>query len=265
MMNQTRLKMVCALMCVLWLALGGTLPAQAATPSGGALAQATAQGVTQAALPVRLVIPSLEIDAPIEAVGQDDNAVMAAPSSVATVAWYNLGPRPGENGNAVIAGHYDDVKGKPAVFWELDELKAGDEIIVRFRDASEQRFEVMTVETYDTDEAPLERIFGVDFERDLNLITCDGQWNAQSKLYERRLVVYTRLIRDGTAEIVPAIRVKPAAAGREETVAVSVAQVANGESVDDATQTNTPSTIPIPPSPRTTHARQDGGQPLATR
>ena len=255
MMKQTRLKMVCAWVFVLWLTLGGNYPAQAAAPVVGALSQVASQSATQIAQPRRLLIPSLEIDAPIEAVGQDESDVMAAPSTIEKVAWYNLGPRPGENGNAVIAGHYDDVKGKAAVFWDLGKLKAGDEVIVRFSDESAKRFEVMTVETYDTDEAPLERIFGVDFERDLNLITCDGQWNAQSKLYERRLVVYTRLIREGTTNAVP----------EDSTVATtSAAQGTNVEYADDATQTHTPSTLPLAPSPRTGHARQNSGQPLAT-
>jgi LPXTG-site transpeptidase (sortase) family protein len=190
--------------------------------------------------PTHLLIPSLEIDAPIEAVGQDDNGMMAAPSRIERVAWYSPGSVPRETGNAVMAGHLDDVRGKPAVFWRLDEVEPGDEIIVHYSDKSEKHFEVITVESYDADAAPLERIFGVDFERDLNLITCDGQWNAQSKLYERRLVVYSRLIRHSTTNIVP------------ESSTVATTALANTAA------------LPISQSPRTAQTRQDHGQPFAT-
>jgi sortase (surface protein transpeptidase) len=178
------------MVCVVWVALGGTAPAHAAAPPTGAFAQDNQ--------PTRLIIPALEVDATIEAVGQDDDGLMALPSSVATVAWYMRGPKPGETGNAVMAGHLDDVKGRPAIFWALDELEPGDEIVVRFGDKQEKRFEVMGLETYDADAAPLTRIFGVDFERDLNLITCNGAWDAQGNVYEERLVVYARLIRNDT-------------------------------------------------------------------
>jgi LPXTG-site transpeptidase (sortase) family protein len=154
---------------------------------------------------------------------------------VEEVAWYNLGPQPGEPGNAVIAGHLDDYRGRPAVFWRLDELQPGDEILVRFSDDHEVRFAVMTVEAHDADAAPMERIFGVDFERDLNLITCDGEWNAQSKLYEKRLVVYARRVREEVE--------------REEI-----------EEVDEPAQARPASSISAPPSSRPLHTRQNRKQ-----
>src|SRR5215207_5505719 len=129
---KTRRQFVYAIVCLLWLALGRIQPAQAAVP----LVEAVAQEI----VPARLIIPSLEINAPIEAVGQDEEMSMAAPSSVETVAWYNVGPQPGEPGNAVMAGHLDDMRGRPAVFWRLDELQPGDEIIVRFSNKEEFRF-----------------------------------------------------------------------------------------------------------------------------
>jgi hypothetical protein len=47
------------------------------------------QALAQEVQPVRLLIPRLEIDAPIEAVGQDADERMAAPSTVEQVAWYS--------------------------------------------------------------------------------------------------------------------------------------------------------------------------------
>ncbi len=52
---------------------------------------------------------------------------MGVPDNGHDVAWFKLGARPGEEGNAVIAGHVDDQKG-PAIFYHLDKLTKGDEI-----------------------------------------------------------------------------------------------------------------------------------------
>jgi hypothetical protein len=158
-----------------------------------------------------------------------------------------------------MAGHLDDVYGRPAVFWHLDELKAGDEIVVRFADASEKRFAVMTVESYDADAAPMERIFGVDFERDLNLITCDGAWNAQNKLYEKRLVVYARLIRDTTASVAPQDFTKND--GTASYSAITEVTLASG---NDATQASPTPTFPITSSPGTAYAWQNRVKPAAS-
>ena len=223
LMQQHSYHLLVALVCALGLVVGVNHSAQATAPSVEATSESRQAN--------RLIVPALEIDAPIEAVGQDDEGLMAAPSDVESVAWYNLGPNPGELGNAVMAGHLDNVRGQPAVFWRLDELKAGDEIIVRFDDESEKRFEVMSVESYNADEAPLTRIFGVDFERDLNLITCDGNWNRQNKLYDKRLVVYARLIHESNA----------------------------------ATESNTSSTLPTAATTWSIHSRQNRQQSLTTR
>jgi sortase A len=223
LLQQHSCRFIVALVCALGLVVGVQHSAQATAP--------TVAVTSESRQVSRLIIPTLEIDAPVEGVGQDDEGLMAAPSTVESVAWYNLGPNPGELGNAVMAGHLDNVKGDPAVFWRLDELKAGDEIIVRFDDESEKRFEVMSVESYEADEAPLTRIFGIDFERDLNLITCDGDWNTKNKLYDKRLVVYARLIPESNAP----------------------------------TESNTTSTLPTPPSTRSIHSWQNRQQSLTTR
>src|ERR1700692_3220805 len=68
--------------------------------------------------PARLRIPNLQIDAPIIYVGQTASGVMDAPVSKAihspywtSVFWYDQGAAPGQEGNAVIAGHVDRVGG----------------------------------------------------------------------------------------------------------------------------------------------------------
>ncbi len=66
--------------------------------------------------PVKIKVPKIDIEADIESVALDDHGRMDVPQNVLNVAWYNLGVKPGQKGNAVFAGHYDKPDGSPAVF-----------------------------------------------------------------------------------------------------------------------------------------------------
>src|SRR5256885_16335876 len=65
-----------------------------------------------------------------EAIGVDRSGAMSPPHNYFDVGWYNLGPVPGDPGDAVIDGHagYPD---QPLVFGRLGKLRAGDRIVVR--------------------------------------------------------------------------------------------------------------------------------------
>src|SRR5258708_677174 len=54
----------------------------------------------------RVVIPRIGVDAAIEPVGRDSLVAMSSPSSLDTVGWFNLRPKPGEAGDAVLDGHF---------------------------------------------------------------------------------------------------------------------------------------------------------------
>lgn len=115
---------------------------------------------------------------------------MDVPSKVENVAWYKLGYRPGERGSAVIAGHLDTVTGAPAVFWNLEKLKSGDEVFVQGLDGVKRRFIVDSSTRYPYDEAPIQQIFGPADAPRLALITCVGQWDRANGNYSHRAAVY---------------------------------------------------------------------------
>lgn len=142
-------------------------------------------------LPVRLKIPAIAVDAAVEYVGKTPDGAMDAPQDYNNTAWYRLGPRPGEVGNAAIDGHVDSTTG-PAVFWNLRTLQRGDAIIVTGDDGVERQFVVIVAETYARAEMPLERVFGPTAEVRLNLITCDATsaFDRTRGEYARNLVVY---------------------------------------------------------------------------
>ncbi|MBX3052244.1 MAG: class F sortase [Caldilineaceae bacterium] len=146
------------------------------------------------AVPVRLRIPAIGVDATIEPVGQDRNGRMDTPSLVEDVAWYAPGLAPGEIGNAVLAGHLDRIGGAPAVFWKLGKLMAGDDIFVTDSAGGEHHFRVTAQEAYPYEDAPLDEIFGFGIRSRLNLITCRGRWDRSGQTYTQRLVVFSELV-----------------------------------------------------------------------
>jgi len=76
------------------------------------------------ALPARLVIPRIGVDAPVTVKGLDPNGVMQNPNGPEDVAWYDFTSRPGQGGNAVFSGHLDYQDCGPAIFARLREMKA---------------------------------------------------------------------------------------------------------------------------------------------
>ena len=101
------------------------------TPPPTATPPPTPTPVPRPGVPVRLKIPSIKVDAAVEHVGLTADGAMDVPKDYDNTAWYRLGPRPGEPGNAAIAGHVDSSKKNGrAVFWDLTKLKPGDEVFV---------------------------------------------------------------------------------------------------------------------------------------
>lgn len=144
-------------------------------------------------VPRLLSIPSISVETEVERVGVNAKGNMATPSNYRDVGWYKYGPRPGEKGSAVIAGHLDDGLGFDGVFKNLNELRRGDEIIVETKDGHILTFEVVEVISYPYDEVPTERLFNRNDQPRLNLVTCSGKWTRGAKTYDERLVVYTVL------------------------------------------------------------------------
>lgn len=145
-------------------------------------------------LPVRLHIPAIDVDTEVEEVGQTTSGAMDVPKNVDNVAWYELGAFPGRAGNAVIAGHLDRIGGAPAVFWKLDKLQLGDEVLVEDITGTTHRYQVVNVESYPYDQAPMADIFGFTLKSRLNLITCRGRWDQAQQTYANRLVVFAEFV-----------------------------------------------------------------------
>jgi sortase (surface protein transpeptidase) len=164
-------------------------------------------------VPLALQIPSLRISAPVLGVGITSNNLMDTPKGPANdpvwqkVFWYRGSGIPGAASTATIAGHVDDVLGRPAIFARLKDLRPGDAIVIRdLRTSLDIHYRVTESDTYSLrqtlDPAVLAQIYGPgpvaglgaqpspDGLSHLTLITCTGHWVRGSGTYDHRLVVY---------------------------------------------------------------------------
>jgi len=147
---------------------------------------------TNVSQPVQFQIPKINVNATIEEVSLTSAGAVGVPKGIANVAWFALGPRPGERGNSIIVGHYGWYKnGTPAVFNNLNKLKPGDKLYVKDSKGVTVTFVVRELKIFSAGEDS-SGVFSLDDGKaHLNLITCEGIWDKTQKTYSSRLVVFT--------------------------------------------------------------------------
>ena len=157
--------------------------------------------------PLRLVIDSLGVDAPVIEMGLDENGIPHVPLNGQDVAWYNFSSPPGAGSNAVFAGHIN-WGGASGVFAGLDDLQAGDTVRLISEDGSEYTYEVFAnfpVDPYDDDSLKVMDPTPTDT---VTLITCGGSWIPDPSerfggSYTDRMIVQARLMEPTLAVPVP--------------------------------------------------------------
>lgn len=139
-------------------------------------------------VPEQLVIDKLHVQAPIEVKGVDSHNQMESPDRPEDVAWYAFTSKPGSGSNAVFSGHRDFAKVGPAVFWQLDQLTAGDIIDVVSGHQTEVRYRVSQTWNYTVAEIPMGQVLAADRADEITIITCSGRYTPSGG-YDHRLVV----------------------------------------------------------------------------
>lgn len=155
-----------------------------------------APATTTPIIPVRIIIEAIGVDAVVEAVAlKSDNITMAAPASFETVAWYEPGVMPGQEGRAVFAGHLNSpILGREGIFSALSNIGRGDVVILSDSEGRSLRYQIFSIDEYANDLAPTEEIFSREGPSEIVLITCEGQWNPALRTFDNRLVVIGRLM-----------------------------------------------------------------------
>ena len=141
-------------------------------------------------LPMHLRIPAIEVDASVEEVGIAIDGVMDTPKVPDIAGWLKIGPRPGEEGTAVITGHFGWKNNTPAIFDDLNKLNKGDKIYVEDGKGNSVVFAVREIRIYDEKEIVPNVFSSNDGKAHLNLITCEGVWDKTMQSYSNRLVVF---------------------------------------------------------------------------
>ncbi len=162
-------------------------PGALISPSGPSAVDANQVAAVVDMKPVRLVIPSIHLDAKIESRGLDAKRNLDTAADPNDAAWYDLGPVPGQPGNAIINGHVDWWTGS-AVFANLSRLRPGDAVEVVRADGHAVLFRVTTLQRVGANQR-ISSLFAPSSASTLTLITCTGVWNPIAGTDTQRLLV----------------------------------------------------------------------------
>ena len=165
--------------------------AGAGVPVSSAYSNIPTPGAVPSGLPVRLEIPIIGIDSFIEDAYITPQGAMEVPAGTVDVAWFALGPHPGQVGSAVIGGHFGIESGVPFVFYNLSKLSAGDDIYIVDDEGNTITFVVNSTALYAANADATTVFTSSDGKAHLNLITCEGIWNEIDGEYPDRTVVFT--------------------------------------------------------------------------
>jgi len=142
-------------------------------------------------VPASIKISKINVNVYLESVGLTSQGAVGVPREKNNAAWFNLGPRPGDVGNAIIVGHYGYWQnGAATVFNNLYKLRKGDKIDIKDGKGAIITFVVRELRTYSENDDVTDVFVSSDNQAHLNLITCQGAWNKFSKSYPKRLVVF---------------------------------------------------------------------------
>lgn len=141
--------------------------------------------------PVRMLISSIGVNAPVQSLGTTTGGLIDVPQSYGVVGWYNKGAVPGKPGPAILVGHYTG--GNGGVFDKLKDLNENDLITVTNGKGQAFTYKVSVKTEYEKDAVPMAELFKTSSDSKLHIITCSGKW--QSKNYNKRLVVTAEIVK----------------------------------------------------------------------
>jgi len=148
------------------------------------------------AIPRRLRIPSLGVDAPVDPVGVQPDGSMVVPERTRRVGWYRYGPAPGSaQGSAVVAGHVDSAQEGRGALFRLRSADVGDEVRVALSDGRTVRHRVTGKETIVKRRLPTQRLFTREGPPRLVVITCGGPFVEDLGAYRDNVVIVAEPVR----------------------------------------------------------------------
>jgi LPXTG-site transpeptidase (sortase) family protein len=151
--------------------------------------------------PFELIIPRIGVDATVNAFGLDSNLVPEVPRNGQEVAWYNWSSAPGTGSNAVLAGHV--TWSGPGVFYYLDQLGNGDQVLLRSGSGAELSYTVEENFLIDPNDSSALAVMAPTEDDTITMITCGGAYSPTGGPfggeYSDRRIVRARL-----SQVIPA-------------------------------------------------------------
>jgi sortase (surface protein transpeptidase) len=173
--------------------VAGAPPAAAprATPAAPAVTPAftSARTYPAVAAPVRLRIPSLGVDSPLDRLGRQADGSVGVPERPGVAGWYASGPRPGQPGPAVILGHVDSRTG-PGVFARLRTVRPGTVVRVDRADGTSAEFRVTGLVRVPKDRFPTDLVYAPTLDATLRLVTCGGRFDRARGSYRDNVIAF---------------------------------------------------------------------------
>jgi hypothetical protein len=178
---------------------GATTTARPRLPPGARAATAATTGPAATfhserdyrtvAEPVRLRIPALHIDAKVRRLGLQHDGTIAVPDRTDVAGWFDGGPRPGQDGPAVILGHVDSREG-PGIFIGLSRVKAGTTVRVDRADGTSVAFRITKVSRVPKVSFPTDRVYAPTLDPALRLVTCGGSFDRARGSYRDNVIAF---------------------------------------------------------------------------
>jgi hypothetical protein len=171
-----------------------TVPVVTPAPSVAAKAPAKVAAKTEIkksgpSTPLRVRIPKISVNSPIQKMGVTSNGDLDVPDgSTKNIGWYAKGTVPGNVGSAVFDAH---------VFAALKNLRyalPGTDVYVDMSNGETLHFKIEESTVYPLANVPADQLFNRSDEPRLNIITCAGKLTADHSTYDHRLIAYAVLM-----------------------------------------------------------------------
>jgi hypothetical protein len=146
---------------------------------------------TRPAPPAWISIPRAGVNSPVDSLGASSSGLEVP--DLGRAGWWNGGPRPGEDGRAVIVGHLDSRDG-PDVFARVPDLGEGDVVLVRDARGDYHHYAVVGVTRVEKADFPTADVYGPAARPVLVLITCGGPYDKALGHYRDNVLVYARAL-----------------------------------------------------------------------
>ncbi len=143
--------------------------------------------------PKYIRLPTIAAEGFMQNVSIDQHNAVAVPNNIHMAGWFAESMRPGQKGLSIVDGHVDG-RQSDGIFKNLIKLNKNDQFTIELGDGTIKSFKVREVKSVDAARAA-EVLFSHDpaVTNQINLITCGGNFDRQTKQYVERVIVVAEL------------------------------------------------------------------------